>query len=363
MTKQVPFFDLSRQTAAIRDELDAAIAAVIGSSSFIGGKAVAKFEENAARYTGFKHAIAVSSGTDALLVSLMATGALEYVQNVMVPAYSFFATVGAPLRLDADINFCDIGEDFVIDPDRLRLNWGEHLIPVQLFGRPVNPAIYTEAKRHHYTVIDDAAQAFGAIRGDGPHGDLTCFSFFPAKVLGCFGDGGMVATNDDALAKEVRLLRNHGAEPKYYHARVGGNFRLDAIQAAILSVKLRHLAEWIALRKQHAQFYDSLLEPAFTICPPPQEVYAQYVIRAHRRDDLRKFLADHGIGTEIYYPVPLHKQECVSMVHSRQSLPGAENAAEDSLALPIFPELRRDELRYVADMINKFYEIGVDDAG
>jgi dTDP-4-amino-4,6-dideoxygalactose transaminase len=367
---QVPLLDLKAQYAVIRDEIRSALDRVCESQEFILGSIVSEFERSIASFVGCRHAIGVSSGTDALLVALMSVDVGPGDEVITTP-YSFFATAGVIARLGARPVFVDI------DPATYNINSGrlsdyvtsrtKAILPVHLFGRCADMDPLLDVATHRgIPVIEDAAQALGARddhgRAAGTIGHLGCFSFFPSKNLGAFGDAGMVITNDDALAERVRILRVHGAKPKYYHRVVGGNFRLDALQAAVLNVKLKYLPDWARARRQHADGYRRLFADAELdgkIGVPldaPGHVYNQFVIRAHDRDRLREFLRTHNVGTEVYYPVPLHLQECF---HSLGAAAGdffqAESAARETLALPVYPELTDAQQQYVVRAIAAFY--------
>jgi dTDP-4-amino-4,6-dideoxygalactose transaminase len=368
---RVPLLDLSAQNGPLRDEILSAIARVADSNQFIGGPEVDAFEREIAAALHVKHAIGVSSGTDALLVGLMALG-IGPGDEVITPTFSFFATAGAVVRLGATPKLVDV------DPVTLNVNVASveraltprtrAIMPVHLYGlcADMDP-ILALADRRGVAVVEDAAQAIGARYGDrqaGSMGAIGCFSFFPSKNLGAFGDAGLVTTNDQALAARVRLLRNHGAEPKYFHKYVGGNFRLDALHAAVLRVKLPHLERWTAARRANAARYDRLFATAgltdvITLPAEPAgrfHIFNQYVIRAPRRDALRAHLQANGVGTEIYYPVPFHLQECfANLGHRRGEFPEAEAAAHEVLALPIYSELTEEQQAAVVDRIAGFY--------
>ncbi len=364
---RVPLLDLQAQYRPLRDELLSAIARVCDTQQFILGPEVEAFEQEAAEHLGAGQAIAVSSGTDALLVSMMALG-IGPGDEVLTTPFSFFATVGCISRLGAVPRFVDI------DPVTFNMNADaveaaitprtKAVLPVHLYGQCADIGPINAAARHAgVPVIEDACQAIGARYNDRPAGSLGaigCFSFFPTKNLGGFGDGGLVTTNDSRLAHEIRLLRNHGAEPKYLHQRIGGNFRLDALQAAVLRVKLPHLDRWTSMRRGNAAAYAELfgkagLTPRVTL---PVEadgcthVYNQFVVRVPHRDRVRASLTRAGIGTEIYYPVPLHLQECFAgLGYASGDFPEAERAAKEVLALPIYGELTRDQLAAVVNAI------------
>ena len=354
----VPLLDLQAQYLPLRGELLAAIARVCDSQRFILGEEVGGLERELAESIGVEHAIAVSSGTDAILVALMALG-IGRGDEVITPTYSFFATAGCVARLGATPVFVDIDrETFNLDPAAVRAAITPRtraILPVHLYGlcADMDP-ILAIAEAAGIAVVEDACQAIGARdkgRQAGSMGTAGCFSFYPTKNLAGFGDGGLVTTNDGSLAREIRLLRNHGAETRYVHTRIGGNFRLDALQAAVLRVKLPHLPGWTERRRRNAERYDRLFgEQAGDAVARPIEpggfhhVYNQYVIRVPRRDHVRNELSARDIGTEIYYPVPFHMQECfASLGYPPGSLPVAEAAAATSLALPIYAELTPDQ--------------------
>jgi dTDP-4-amino-4,6-dideoxygalactose transaminase len=367
---EVPLLDLKPQYHALRQEIDAAIVRVMESQHFILGPEVAGLEEEVARFTGVAHAVGMSSGTDALLAALMCLEVGRGDEVITTP-YSFFATAGVIARLGAIPVFVDIDPGtFNIDPASVEQALSPRtraIIPVHLYGRIADmDAIMDIARPRDIAVIEDAAQAIGAFDGEarraGSIGHMGCFSFFPSKNLGGIGDGGMTVTQDAATGARLRQMRMHGMEPRYYHAFVGGNFRLDAIQAAVLRVKLRHLDDWTQGRRRNAAAYRDLFEQAGltdTVTLPTDEaghIYNQFVIRAPRRDELQSYLREHRIGTEIYYPLPLHMQECFrDLGYEAGSMPHSEAAARETLALPIFPELRRDQLEYVVETVEQFY--------
>jgi dTDP-4-amino-4,6-dideoxygalactose transaminase len=363
----VPLLDLDGQYRPLRDELLAAIARVCDSQRFIGGPEVDAFERELSALAGVRHAVGLSSGTDAILAALMALG-IGPGDEVIVPTFSFFATAGCVSRVGATPTLVDVDNATCnIDPalaaaaitPRTRA-----IIPVHLYGQCADmDPILDAAARAGIPVIEDAAQAIGATykgRQAGSMGSVACFSFFPSKNLGAFGDGGLLTTNDDRLAHEVRLLRSHGAEPKYFHKRIGGNFRLDALQAAVLRVKLPHLAAWSDARRRNAARYDRLFGDsgvADRIVLPPRRpecghIFNQYTIRVANRDAVRAKLEAAGIGTEIYYPVPFHLQECfASLGHRRGDFPIAEAIASETLALPIYAELTEAQQAQVVSAI------------
>lgn len=375
----VPLLDLSAQHKPLQAELLAAIQQVLESQAFILGPDVTRLEERVAAYSGAQFGIGVSSGTDALLVALMALD-IGPGDEVITSPYSFFATAGAIVRVGARPVLVDIDPvSFNIDPSRIEAAITPRtkaIIPVHLYGQCAEMAqILVVAKRHGLHVIEDAAQAIGAEYRDGKRagsmGIVGCFSFFPSKNLGGLGDGGMVTTNDAALAEKIRVLRVHGSKPKYYHSLIGGNFRLDSIQAAVLNVKLNYLDGWTARRQENARRYaqlfaeSGLLERAEVELPtavyaqsgvPHHHIYNQFVIRVPRRDDLMASLKAQGITTEVYYPVPFHLQECFkNLGYTRGAFPESERAANTTLALPIYPELTLEQQQQVVGAIQQFY--------
>jgi dTDP-4-amino-4,6-dideoxygalactose transaminase len=396
-TVPVPLLDLKAQYASIRDEVREAIDRVADSQHFILGPEVEALEKEVAEYSQCQFGIGVSSGSDALLVALMAID-LKPGDEVITTPYTFFATAGAVARLGGESVFVDIDPlTYNIDPKAIEAAVTERtraIIPVHLYGQMADmDPIMEIAARHNLIVIEDAAQAIGAEykgRRAGSIGHLSCFSFFPSKNLGGFGDGGMVTTNDPELADRVKLLRNHGYRPKYYNKVVGGNFRLDAIQAAILRVKLKYLDGWTEARQRNAAQYRDLFEQAELAIRPntlaelrndaytngkspldgtagvvlPREqpegrhIYNQFVLRSGRRDELMAFLKTRKIGTEIYYPVPMHLQECFAdLNYHAGDFPLSESAAAETLALPIYPELTREMITTVVEAIADFHHL------
>jgi dTDP-4-amino-4,6-dideoxygalactose transaminase len=367
----VPLLDLKAQYKTIKTEIDPVVAEIMESQYFILGPKVKECEEAVAAYSNCSHAVGVSSGTDALLIALMAEG-IGPGDEVITTPYTFFATVGSIVRTGATPVLVDIDPvSFNIDPSAIEekvTDMTKAIIPVHLYGQMADMGPIMEiARKHGIAVIEDAAQAIGSERDGkraGSVGDYGCFSFFPSKNLGAFGDGGMVVTNDPERAENLEILRGHGSRPKYYHTVVGGNFRLDALQAAVVTVKLSHLDSWTAGRQSNAQRYDRLLgeaglvEQGLVSLPTvvaDRHIFNQYVIRVDRRDELRDFLKEHSIGCEIYYPVPMHVQESFSYLGlSEGDMPESEKAADETLALPVYPELSDDQAKYVVDTIASF---------
>ena len=367
---KVPLLDLTAQYKSIRWQVRTAIDRVCESQVFILGPEVAALEREIASFCGAGHAVGVSSGTDALLVALMAAG-LAPGDEVITSPFTFFATGGVIARLGARPVFVDIeAGSFNLDPDEIESKLSPRtkaILPVHLFGRcAAMEPILEIARKHGLTVVEDAAQSIGARdphgRAAGTIGDMGCFSFFPSKNLGAFGDAGMVVTNDAKLAESLRILRVHGGKPKYYHKQIGGNFRLDALQAAVLRVKLSYLPLWTAARRDNAQRYRELFAGAGLgnqVKVPqdvPGHIYNQFVIRCADRDGLQAFLRMQNVETEIYYPVPLHLQECfANLAYTLGDFPCAEVAAKEVLALPIYPELSPAQQAYVVERIVDFY--------
>ncbi len=363
---KVPLLDLRRQYSTIKDEIDNAVHRVLENTRFILGDEVKDFETKIAEYCGSKYAVGVASGTDALLLSLRACGVGSQ-DEVLIPDFTFFATAGVVSRLGATPVFLDIDRDtYNIDPGLIENKITEKtkaIIPVHLFGQCVDmDPILEMAKRNNLRVIEDAAQAIGAeYKGKkaGTMGDFGCFSFFPSKNLGAAGDGGMVITDDGDLAEAVRKLRVHGASQKYFHSLVGYNSRLDAIQAAILNVKLRYLDQWSAKRKEKASFYDGAFENLNIDTPKVEEfnrhIYHQYTIGAKNRDKLKEHLLKNQIGCSIYYPLPLHLQECYKPLgHKEGDFRVSEERSGEVISLPIFPEITQKEQEFVVETIKEF---------
>jgi len=366
-TMKVKLLDLVPQYEMIRGEIRAAIDEVLASQQFILGAKVAELEETAARYCGTARAVGVASGSDAILLVLMALGVGAGDEVVTTP-YSFFSTVSSITRLGATPVFADIDpRTYNIDPAavaRALTPRTKAVLVVHLFGQAAEmDPIMAAARKRGIPVVEDACQSIGArYRGTsvGSIGAAGCLSFFPSKNLGGFGDGGMIVTNDSRLADEAAMLRVHGSRTKYYHEAVGINSRLDALQAAVLLVKMRHLDRWHEGRRANAAFYDRELSKLGGVTIPRVEphnwsVYNQYVIATRRRDEMRRFLADAGIGTEVYYPVPLHLQKCFAFLGAREgAFPRSEEAARETMALPVYPELTSAEREYVVSKIGEF---------
>jgi len=420
MAMEIPFVDLKAQYAEIEEEVQRAVHSVFESQQFILGPNVKRLEEKIATYSTVSYGIGVASGTDALLVSLMALG-IGQGDGVITSPFSFFATAGVVARLGAKPIFIDIEPDtYNLDPQKLQelLEAGcdvdqetgkpverkmgcaiRAVIPVHLYGQCADmDPIMEMAQRARVDIVEDAAQAIGAIYyskgldgkvqraktegwaleeragrwGEGPRtacragsmGRLGCLSFFPTKNLGGCGDGGMVVTDDEPLSETIRVLRVHGSQPKYHHHLIGGNFRLDELQAAILNVKFLHLERWTEARRSNARRYDSLFVEAGLaeriqvpfVRDGNRHIFHQYVIRAPNRDKLREFLRSNGVGTEVYYPIPLHLQKCFEYLgYRRGDLPESEKASGETLALPIYPELSPEKQEYVVEQIKMFY--------
>jgi dTDP-4-amino-4,6-dideoxygalactose transaminase len=382
----VPMLDLKRQFALIREEIYAAIEEVCESQHLVLGEAVQAFERESATFLGAKAAVGCASGTDALWLALESCG-VGAGDSVITTSFSFFATASSIIRCGARPVFVDIHPDTLnLDPGQVEAKLYsagaaavKASMPVHLYGQCADMDRFERFSRDHsLKIVEDAAQAFGASwrgRRAGTLGHAAGFSFYPTKNLSAFGDGGLVTTNDAEMADHVRRLRNHGSRVRYYHEEIGWNSRLDSIQAAVLRVKLKYLDRWNARRREIAARYDQMLvdcrlatpasrggwaakEPVRLLCTLPQahHIYHQYVIRVKRRDELRPFLTARGVGSEVYYPVPLHMQDCFSYLGYREGdLPHTELAAKEVLALPIFPEITDDEQQRVVDALREFY--------
>lgn len=375
----VPLLDLKAHHQPLHTEIMAAVEQTFKSQAFILGPEVGKLEERVAGYCQTKYGIGVTSGTDALLIALMSLG-ISQGDEVITTPYSFFATAGAVVRLGAKPVLVDIDPvTYNLDPskvDQAMTSKTRAIIPVHLYGQCADMGpIIDLARRHNLGVIEDAAQAIGAEYRDGRRacsmGTIGCLSFFPSKNLGCLGDGGMVVTNDPELAERIRVLRVHGSKPKYYHKLIGGNFRLDTIQAAVLNVKLNYLDGWTKKRQENAKRYEELFKQSGLLptgkvqLPEPvyresgaqhYHIYNQFVLRVERRDDLMTHLKNKGIGAEIYYPVPFHLQECFRYLGYKQGdFPESERAARETIAIPIYPELTVGQQTEVVDSLVAFY--------
>lgn len=384
----VPLLDLKAQYVTLKDELDAALLRVAESQYFIMGPDVTELEAQMCEYLDANKAIGVSSGTDALLIALMALD-IKPGDEVIVPTYSFFATAGVVARLNATPVFVDIDPvTYNIDPkdvERKITSKTKAIVPVHLYGQSADmEPIMAIAKAHNIKVVEDGAQAISVQYKDGKKvgtiGDIGCYSFFPSKNLGGFGDGGLVVTMDEELGEKLKIMRVHGGKPKYYHGMIGGNFRLDAIQAAVLKVKLPHLDGWSEKRRENAELYTKLFVEAGlaegtgkveydsnnkVLLPEAvyqatghknYHIYNQYVIRVGaQRDALRAFLNENGIGNEVYYPVPFHRQECFAYLNANDAdYPHSNAAAEESIAVPVYPELSKEQVEYVVSKVSEF---------
>jgi dTDP-4-amino-4,6-dideoxygalactose transaminase len=367
----VPLLDLKAQYQTIRTELLQAVTAVCDEQGFILGPRVAELEKALGSYVGSAHAIGCASGSDAILLALTAVG-VGVGDDVITVPFTFFATGGSISRLGARPVFVDIRPDtFNLDPMKLEgaiTSKTKAIVPVHLFGQAADmDAIKSIAAKRRIPVIEDACQAIGAARHGvkvGNLGDVGCFSFFPSKNLGGFGDGGLMTTNDSKLADALSMLRVHGSKVRYVHELIGMNSRLDALQAAVIRVKLNYLDQWTKGRQRNAARYDQLFKAAKLdgrITLPVTEkdnehVFNQYTIRARKRDELRAYLKDKGIGTEVYYPIPLHLQSCYkSLGHRKGAFPVSEQASEEALSLPVYAELTEAQQAYVVETIQQFY--------
>jgi dTDP-4-amino-4,6-dideoxygalactose transaminase len=365
---QIPLLDLKAQYKTCKDQITRAIAEVCESQAFALGPAVAAFEKNIAAYCGCKYAIGVSSGTDALLVSLMALD-IQPGDEVITTPFTFFASAGCIARLGARPVFADVDPtSYNIDPADIEQKITQKtkaIMPVHLFGQVAQmEAIAEIADRHNLAVVEDAAQAIGASRNGakaGAFGECGCFSFYPTKNLNAFGDGGLVVTNSETIAEKIRILRNHGQDPIYFYKVIGGNFRLDSIQAAVLDVKLNYLDGWNEKRRQNAAIYDELLANSPVTRPKIEQgnlsIYHQYTITAPDRDNLKEFLAENNIGSAIFYPKALHLQDCFKdLGYKKGEFPVAEKLCSEVLSLPVYPELTAQQVERVAGTVLRFYE-------
>lgn len=365
---KVPLLDLKAQYAPIKAEVMKAIEEVVDSCQFINGPQVKQLEEMAAKYCGATSAIGVSSGTDAILCVLMGLG-IGYGDEVITTPFTFFATAGCISRVGAKPVFVDIDpKTYNIDPAKIEkaiTKKTKAIMPVHLFGQIADmDPIMEIAKKHNLPVIEDACQSIGAKykgRKAGTMGTAGCFSFFPSKNLGTTGDGGLITTMDAEFGEKLSILRMHGSKPKYFHSMIGGNFRLDTVHAAVLKVKLPLLDKWSEARRKNAAKYNNLLKDLACvqtpyIAPDNESIYNQYVLRVSKRDQLREFLTKNDIGTEIYYPLSLHEQKCfASLGYKRGDFPESEKAADETVAIPIYPELTDEQINYVASKIKEFY--------
>jgi dTDP-4-amino-4,6-dideoxygalactose transaminase len=360
---RVEFLDLRQQYLSIKQEIDEAVLRVVGSGNYILGETVAQLEKRIAEYCGVAHGIGVASGTDALLLSMKACGVGQG-DEVITSTYSFFASAGTIWNAGARPVFVDIDPDtFNLDASQVRQKVTRRtkaVMPVHLFGQCADMGTILEiAQKAGLAVIEDAAQSIGATwqgKKAGSMGATGCFSFYPTKNLGAYGDGGMIVTNDPAVADKLRLLRVHGGRPKYLHKIVGFNSRLDALQAAVLLVKLNHLEAWSEKRRQNARLYDGLLRDSQVTRPKVGDgnlsIFNQYVVRVPKRDAVKDLLKKKGVDTDVYYPLPLHLQECFrELGYSRGQLPVSEKASAECLALPIYPELTTEQQEYVASSV------------
>ncbi|MBN2017258.1 MAG: DegT/DnrJ/EryC1/StrS family aminotransferase [Candidatus Cloacimonetes bacterium] len=361
---KVPMLDLNAQYEPMKEDVLNAMKDVFESKRFINGPQIKELEEKLAEYCHCKHAIGVTSGTDALLISLMAFDIGEGDEVITTP-FTFFATAGSVFRTGAKPVFVDIDpKTYNIDPDLIEAKVTEKtkaIMPVHLFGQCAEMDRINEiAKKHNLFVIEDAAQAIGSeYKGKraGSLGDVGCFSFFPSKNLGCCGDGGLVTTNDDELAEKIRILRQHGSKPKYYHKIIGGNFRIDTIQATVLLEKFPYLEEWHKGRQKNANYYNEHLKDVI-ITPYVESynkmIYNQYTIRTLKRDELQNKLDEANVGNAIYYPVPLHLQECFAFLGYKEGdLPESEKAADEVISIPIYPELTKEQKDYVISVVKE----------
>ncbi|HIH34034.1 MAG TPA: DegT/DnrJ/EryC1/StrS family aminotransferase [Nanoarchaeota archaeon] len=373
-TQKIPLADLRAQHESIKGELADAMQRVMESGRFIGGEEVSSFEQEFASYCGKKHAVAVSSGTSALHLALLASmsnGKLKRGDEIVTVPNTFTATAEAIHLCDNKIKFADVDDYYLMSTENLRESISpdtKAIIPVDLYGQAADMHRIMEiAAERNLLVIEDAAQVAGAeYKGwKTPVADIGCFSFFPAKVLGTIGDGGAIVTDDEALARKARQLRDHGRSDriggKYEHSLIGLNYRLDAMKAAVLRVKLRHLDDWIMQRRRNAALYNELLSEIPGVQVPKERegnkhIYYVYTIRAQDRDALATFLDNAGIATQIYYPIPLHLQEAYQFLgHKKGDFPVAERHAEQILSLPIYPEISGEQIEYVCDKIKEFY--------
>lgn len=374
----VPLLDLKAQYATIANEVEPELLRIARTQMCILGADVELLEKNLADYLKVKHTIAVSSGSDAILMALMLLG-VGPGDEVILPTFSFFATAGCVARLNATPVFVDSEPDsFNIDPELIEAkitSKTKAIMPVHLFGQSANMDKISEiAQKHNIPVIEDAAQALGTQYNDGHFvgtiGEMGCYSFYPSKNLGAFGDGGLIATNNDDYAAKLKQMRNHGMNPKYYHKFIGGNFRLDAIQAVVLNIKLKYLESWHRGRQKNAHLYNELFQKynltETVIVPkeiykdseqPNHHIYNQYTIQVPQRNELKDFLSQNSIGCDIYYPVPFHRQECFAYLNCLDAdFPVANKLADSVLSLPVYPELQPEQIEFVVQTIKQFYD-------
>ena len=367
MGQQIQLIDLKRQYASIRDEISTAVFGVLDSGHYILGPQVQKFEQEIADYCATNYAIGVANGTDALLLTLDALG-IGPGDEVITTPFTFFATAEVISQVGATPVFVDIDpQTYNIDCRKIEqriTNKTRAIIPVHIFGQPADmDEIVQLAEKHGLLVIEDACQAIGSTYRGRPAGSMGiagCFSFFPTKNLGGYGDSGAIVTNDEALAKRLRILRAHGSNPKYYHSMIGYNSRLDPLQAAMLSVKLKYLDGWNQRRAELSGRYNQTFKGLPIVCPYAadhrQHVYHLYVIQSERRNELIAYLNSHGVASGIYYPVPLHRQEVYAYLgYEEGSLPISEHASLRTMALPLYPEMTEDEQHYVIQTVKEFY--------
>jgi dTDP-4-amino-4,6-dideoxygalactose transaminase len=368
---RVPMLDLSEQYASLKEEVLTKMDQVMSSSRFILGENVKTLEADIASYSGVKYGIGVANGSDALHISLQACGVSEGDEVITTP-FTFFATAGAIARAGATPVFVDIDPvTFNIDPSKIEGAITEKtkaIIPVHLYGQTADMDPIREiAEKHNLYIVEDAAQAIGATykgRKTGELGDTACFSFFPTKNLGAYGDAGMVVTNNEDLAEKMRVIRVHGSKPKYYHHVLGYNSRLDELQAAVLNVKFKHLDKWSKLRREHASAYTNLLKSELgdTVTTPVEvedrfHVFHQYTLRVKDRDKLQEFLKENGVDSMVYYPLPLHVQPVFKELGYKEGdFPESDKAAKEAISLPMFPELKKEQIEYVVETIAKFYK-------
>ena len=363
---QIPLVDLKQQYLSIKDEIDSSIQDILDNTAFILGKKVEDFEGKFANLCGVRHCIGVNNGTSALRLALLALG-IKAGDEVVTTPFTFIATAEATSHTGAKLVFADIDEKtYCIDPEKIKEKITKRtkaILPVHLFGQPADmDPIMEIAEKHGLKVVEDAAQAHNALyknKKAGSIGNASCFSFYPGKNLGAYGEAGAVCTNDKELANKLVLLRQHGELKRYYHDLIGDNCRMEGIQGAVLGVKIKYLDEWTEKRRKNAQIYDELLEKLDIVLPYEanyaRHVYHVYGIRAKKRDELRDFLSKNGISTGIHYPIPVHLQKAYSFMGLKEgSFPASEKVAKEILSLPMYPELSEEQMEYIADNIRKF---------